>query len=121
MSKIRFSKEEQARLRTLIVVEKVSDKTLVFTQAFKRRVVLLSRQGKTANQIFREAGIDIDLFPAKYFHHVIKRWKKSNLQDGIKKGRPPKVAKKLKEMSIEELKARVAYLEAENDLNLKPE
>ena len=85
MSKIRFSKEEQARLRTLIAVEKVSDKTLVFTQAFK------------------------------YFHHVIKRWKKSNLQDGIKKGRPSKVAKKLKEMSIEELKARVAYLEAEND------
>ena len=83
MSKIRFSKEEQARLRTLIAVEKVSDKTLVFTQAFKRRAVLLSRQGKTANQIFREAGIDIDLFPAKYFHHVIKRWKKSNLQDGI--------------------------------------
>ena len=27
MSKIRFSKEEQARLRTLIAVEKVSDKT----------------------------------------------------------------------------------------------
>ena len=115
MSKIRFSKEEQARLRTLIAVEKVSDKTLVFTQAFKRRAVLLSRQGKTANQIFREAGIDINLFPARYFHHVIKRWKKSNLQDGIKKGRPSKVAKKLKEMSIEELKARVAYLEAEND------
>ena len=83
MSKIRFSKEEQARLRTLIAVEKVSDKTLVFTQAFKRRAVLLSRQGKTANQIFKEAGIDINLFPAKYFHHVIKRWKKSNLQDGI--------------------------------------
>ena len=53
MSKIRFSKEEQARLRTLIAVEKVSDKTLVFTQAFKRRAVLLSRQGKTANQIFK--------------------------------------------------------------------
>ena len=28
---------------------------------------------------------------------------------------PPKVSKKLDEMSIEELKARVAYLEAEND------
>ena len=115
MSKIRFSKEEQARLRTLIAVKKVSDKTLVFTQSFKRRAVLLSRQGKTANQIFKEAGIDIELFPARYFHHVIKRWKKSNLQDGIKKGRPPKVSKKLDEMSIEELKARVAYLEAEND------
>ena len=56
MSKIRFSKEEQARLRTLIAVEKVSDKTLVFTQAFKRRAVLLSRQGKTANQI-KESGV----------------------------------------------------------------
>ena len=37
------------------------------------------------------------------------------MQDGIKKGRPPKVVKKIEEMSIEELKARVAYLEAEND------
>ena len=46
MSKIRFSKEEQARLRALIAVEKVSDKTLVFTQEFKRKAVLLSRQGK---------------------------------------------------------------------------
>ena len=37
------------------------------------------------------------------------------MQDRIKKGRPPKVEKELDEMSIEELKARVAYLEAEND------
>lgn len=100
MSKIRFSKEEQAILRTLIAVTKVSDKTLIFTQAFKRKAVLLSRQGKTASQIFKEAGIDIDLFPSKYFHHVIKQWKKSNLQDGIKKGRPPEVGKELDEMSI---------------------
>lgn len=49
MSKIRFSKEEQVILRTLIAVTKVSDKTLIFTQAFKRKAVLLSRQGKTAN------------------------------------------------------------------------
>ena len=83
MSKIRFSKEEQARLRTLIAVETVSDKTLVFTQAFKRRAVLLNRQGKTANQIFREAGIDINLFPARYFHHVIKRKKLKALGMGI--------------------------------------
>ena len=96
------------------MVEKVSDKTLVFTQVFKRRAVLLSRQGKTANQIFRKAGIDINLFSAKYFHHVIKRWKKSNLQDGIKKGHPSKEAKKIDEMSIEGLKARVAYSEAES-------
>ena len=37
------------------------------------------------------------------------------MQDGIKKGRPPKEAKKLKEMSVEELKAGVAYLEMDND------
>ena len=116
MGTLRYSKEEQEQLRQLYCVEKVTEKMLVFKQSFKRKAVAKSRQGYTANQIFKDAGIDISKYAPKYFHHLLKRWKHDDLSDGIAQGRPRKEAEKsLEEMSIDELKARVAYLELEND------
>lgn len=116
MSTIRYSKEKQEQLRQLYCVEKVTKKMLVFKQSLKRKAVAKSRQGYTANQIFKEVGIDVSKYAPKYFHHLLKRWKHDDLSDEITQGRPKKETKKsLKKMSIEELKARVAYLELEND------
>ena len=111
-----YSKEEQEQLKQLPCVEKVTEKLIFFKQSFKREAVAKSKQGYTANQIFREAGIDINKYAPKYFHHLLKRWKHDNLSDDIKRGRPKKEQHKdINEMSVEELKARVAYLELENN------
>ena len=116
MGTIQYSKEEQEQLKQLPCVEKVSEKMLVYKQSFKREAVAKSKQGYTANQIFSDAGIDIKKYAPKYFHHLLKRWKHNDLSDEIKQGRPKKVQHKdINEMSLEELKARVAYLEVEND------
>lgn len=112
-----YSKEEQEQLKQLPCVEKVTAKMLIFKQSFKREAVAKSKQGYTANQIlFMEAGIDINKYAPQYFHHLLKRWKHNNLSDDIRRGRPKKEFQKdMNEMSLEELKARVAYLELEND------
>lgn len=116
MGTIQYSKEEQEQLTQLPCVEKVTEKMMVFKQSFKREAIAKSKQGYTANQIFREAGIDINKYAPKYFHHLLKRWKHDNLSDDIKRGRPKKEQHKdINEMSVEDLKARVAYLELEND------
>lgn len=116
MGTIQYSKEEQEQLTQLPCVEKVTEKMMVFKQSFKREDIAKSKQGYTANQIFREAGIDINKYAPKYFHHLLKRWKHDNLSDDIKRGRPKKEQHKdINEMSVEDLKARVAYLELEND------
>ena len=116
MGAIQYSKEEQERLKELPCVEKVTEKMLVFKQSFKRDAVAKSKQGFTANQIFIQAGIDINKYAPKYFHHLLKRWKHNDLSDRLKQGRPKKEQHKdINEMSLEELKARVAYLEEEND------
>ena len=116
MGTVHYSKEEQEQLRQLPCVEKVTAKMLVFKQSFKREAIAKSKQGYTANQIFTDAGIDVSKYAPKYFHHLIKRWKHEDLSDNINQGRPKKEQHKdINEMSIEELKARVAYLEVEND------
>ena len=78
-----YNQEEQEQLKQLPCVEKVTEKMLVFKQSFKREAVAKSKQGYTANQIFRDAGIDISKYAPKYFHHLLKRWKHDNLSDDI--------------------------------------
>ena len=97
-------------------VEKATGKMLVFKQSFKREAAAKSKQGYTSNEIFTDSGIDINKYAPKYFHHLLKRWKHNDLSDEVKQERPRKERHKdINEMSLEELKARVAYLEAEND------
>ena len=116
MGTIRYGNEEQEQLKQLPCIEKVTEKMLVFKQSFKRESVAKSKQGFTANQIFTQAGIDINKYAPKYFHHLLKRWKHNDLSNGVKQGRPKKAQhKNINEMSLGELKARVAYLEVEND------
>ena len=116
MGTIRYNKAEQEQLKQLPSVEKVTEKKLVFKQSFKREAVAKSKQGLTANQIFTQAGININKYAPKYFHHLLKRWKHNDLSDGVKQCRSKKAQHKdINEMSIEDLKARVVYLEAEND------
>ena len=115
MSGQKFEGEELQRLNGLPCIEKASEKLLIFKQSFKREAVEKRKEGYTANQIFTEAGIDISKYAPKYFHHLLKRWRHENLSDDIKRGRPKKTVKGINEMSMDELKARVAYLEAEND------
>ena len=73
MGTIRYSNEEQEQLKQLPCIAKVTEKMLVFKQSFKREAVAKSKQGFTANQIFTQAGIDINKYAPKYFHHLLNQ------------------------------------------------
>ena len=85
---------------------------LVFTEQFKQSAISKSEHGISAKQIFKDAGIDVNKYAPKYFQQLVKQWKRAK-----RKGNQSKrfKHKDINEMSLEELKARVAYLEVEND------
>jgi len=63
-------------------VEKITDKHVVYTSAFKTMAVEAYLNGKPSNQIFSDAGIDPTFFVTKYCQSCIKRWKKKYVSEG---------------------------------------
>jgi hypothetical protein len=115
MSKVRFSPDQIQFYQQLPCVLKVSAKMLRFTPEFKLFAIGEHKSGRLATAIFSEAGIDISLFPVRYFYELIKTWRKSDLSVQKPKGRPPSTQVSEQEMLPDKLLARIAYLEAEND------
>lgn len=106
-------------------VEKTTEKHVSFKAAFKSQALKDHGKGISSTEIFRRAGFDISLFPENYCRETIKRWKKSfkkhgedaltsDLRGSGASGRR-RVRKASSEMGESELRARVAYLEAEVD------
>ncbi len=104
-------------------VSKISGSQVTFTGSFKIKAVELSLKGKSPSQIFVELGIDPIFFLPDYPKKSIYRWKKIYLEEGkdvLKEekrgknstGRPKK---KYDPDDLESLRARLAYVEAEND------
>ena len=93
-------------------------------EEFKSRVVREhDKEGKSAKQIFAEAGIPDWLNSGDYAKDNMKRWRRiSKRKDTLKRGRPTaNMNKPISEMSLEELRRRVAYLELENEFLKKLE
>lgn len=89
-----------------------------FNREFKEKAIQLQKEGITANNIFKNAGISIEGKQKDYACKLINRWK-GNKQ--IKKKLNSKEAillKKIKKQEenkrIEYLEAQVVYLKAEN-------
>jgi len=122
MENIRFNEQLIKQLSALEGVEKVTPKMICFTNKFKLYAVNRKRQeGIFAYQIFAEAGVDISLFGKRYFQDLLKSWNQQFTKEGSlafepkTKGRPRKTSENVQHMTSDELKAKVAYLEAEVD------
>ena len=128
MSKIRFTAEQVAELRTNENVTKCSDKAISYSKDFKIKAVKqYLDEGMSAKQIFKEAGFDLRIIGRDNPKSCLGDWRrifKIKGQEGLMaetrgwSGRP-----RVKELTgtkkIEWLEAKVAYLKAENDFLAK--
>ena len=119
-----FTEEERLELEKNPNILKVLNSNVEFCEEFKSRVVREhDEEGKSAKQIFAEAGIPDWLNSGDYAKDNMKRWRRiSKRKDTPKRGRPAlNMNKPISEMSLEELRRRVAYLELENEFLKKLE
>lgn len=111
-----FTPAERALLESNVNVLKVGNSNIIYTKEFKRHAINLCNEGVSVNNIFHDAGIDLSIFPHNYAKYTLKRWRKT--QGSHKEQQVPKRRGRQKDvsnMTREEMEAKIAYLEAEND------
>lgn len=72
-----FTDEEKKSLLQVPYTLKVSDKTITFTNAFKKRFWEMYQDGYTPREIMKSSGYDLDLFSDSRLtsiHASVKRW-----------------------------------------------
>ena len=119
-----FTIEERKELESNPNISKVCNSNVEYTDKFKERVFNERKEfGKSAKQIFEEAGIPDWLNRGKYAQRTLRRWVYQQRHPKTnKRGRPAiDINKPINEMSLEELRQRVAYLELENEFLKKLE
>lgn len=133
MDKSKFSEEQIQALRSNCNVDKCSDKAITYSKEFKIKATKqYNEEGKTASQIFREAGFDLGMIGRHTPKGCLKCWRRALKTKGIdgllveqrgrsggsRKGRPRKLLEDDRER-IKRLEAENAYLKAENDFLAK--
>lgn len=119
-------KNARASFKDNSSISSFTDKQISFTPEFKKKAVKAYKSGKSPAEIFFEEGLDPKVFPEDYCSSTVARWLKNDSLHGPKAfsqerrgknatGRPKGPSKNKKPMSQEQMEARLAYLEAEND------
>ena len=129
MNKSKFSEEQIRALLSNCNVDKCSNKAITYNKDFKIRAVKhYNEDGKTARQIFKEAGFDLNVVGKHIPKDCLKCWRrtfKTKGADGLcvenrgRGGGRPKTKGLTDADRIKRLEATVAYLEAENDFLAK--
>lgn len=116
MSKRIFSSEEQALLQSNQNVKRCSEKSITYTTQFKELAVQQYKAGLTSTEIFKAAGLDLNLIGRKQPKYCVRRWREFGCDDT--RGRHRGVRKKDKHNTetdrLKWLEAEVKYLKAEN-------
>jgi transposase len=127
MKRKRFTDQERQELLKNPNILKVGECSITYNPNFKIQAINAYQEGnKSLAQIFTEAGFDLKLIGKKQPAYCLKRWRKifKRLgQEGLlieargsaKVGGRPRTKPLTIEEEIKQLKARNAYLEAEND------
>lgn len=128
MSKRRFTSEQINGLLGNRNVAKCSDRAITYNKDFKVRAVKQYQdEGKSAKQIFKEAGFDLNAIGKDRPKVCLQDWRRIFKRKGIRglktetrgwSGRP-RIKKLTDAKKIEWLEAKVAYLKAENDFLAK--
>lgn len=109
----KFTDEEREELLRCPHISKVKESNVEYTSSFKAYALTARKEGKLQKQIFLEAGIPSWLLTDDYVCGALRRWQEqSKTKKEVKVGRPKLTEKSLDEMTPEELKAKVRYLEA---------
>lgn len=129
MSRITFSAKEIKTLQKNPNVQRVSERSITYTDEFKNRFIDEYQTGKLPRQIIEENGFNADIIGIKRIEQSAHRWKKAYEKNGligltdsrkISSGRPLKRELTATEI-IERQKARIELLEGKVDLLKKLE
>lgn len=83
MSKITFSSKEIKVLQKNPNIQRVSERSITYTDSFKSRFMDEYLAGKLPRQIFEENGFDVDILGIKRIEQSAYRWKKSYDKNGL--------------------------------------
>jgi len=132
MSKRIFTKEQIVELSQNKHVKKCSEKSITYNKDFKIKAVKqYYEEYLTPNEIFKQAGFNIEVIGKDKPKSCLGRWKKVYQNGGeviFKQenrgktkggGRPRKIRDKTDKDKIERLEAENIYLKAENDFLVK--
>ena len=110
-----FTKEERELLEKNPNVKSVTINQIYYTEEFKDKAIKEYLEGKSANQIFREAGINIEeiSIQTSYASSILSKWRKRK-QNGSSVHYQQKQVKENK-TAYQKLLQRNEYLEAENE------
>lgn len=118
-----FSKEEIRRVSGNKNVARCSERSITYKKEFKTRAVTLHEEGMTPQEIFRQAGFDLNAIGRSTPKECLKRWSKIVRKNGVQSlaeargrhgGRKPKPKDASDTDKIKRLEAEVAYLKEEN-------
>ena len=130
MSKRIFNKEQMVELTKNKNVQKCSEKSITYNNIFKIKAVKqYYDEYMMPNEIFKQAGFDLEIIGKETPRGCLKSWKKIFQRKGITAlrtenrgkggGRPKKIKDKTDKDKIKRLEATVVYLKAENDFLAK--
>ena len=129
MNKDKFSKEQMRELLNNRNVSKCSEKAITYAKDFKVKAVKqYNEEGKTAREIFREAGFDLRVIGKSTPKDCLSDWRKIFKTRGTNglltetrggHGGRQKTKGQTDADKIKWLEAKVAYLKAENDFLAK--
>lgn len=124
MTKNYFTPNQQAELKKNPYAKAVSNKSITYTDEFKRLFIAQSETGKLPREIFEEAGFDADMIGLIRIKRAASRWRTAYKNRGItgledlRKHRSGRSFER--ELNVEEkyarLEARMRLLEAENEM-----
>lgn len=112
--KITFTEKQREILRKNPNVEDVTDCTIKFSKEFKDKAMELNAQGFTPNQIFREAGIDLNIIGRNLAGNCLGNWKHSK-KVKTKNSSKYLAAKTKKNKALKAVIEENKYLRAENE------
>lgn len=110
---MKFNQEQQEKLLKNPNVKAVSDKQIYYTEEFREKALAEYALGKSAKQIFKDAGFNITELSDKrdYACKIISKWRQAK---GSTIHYPQKRIKE-KQSAYQKMAARLEYLEAENE------
>lgn len=106
MKKREFTEEEREKLSNNPVVYSAGKVSVYYTDAFKQIALKEYLKGKSARQIFIDAGIDLDMIGPENAVLNLSEWRRNAKMAPMHKERY---------QNLKKAYDKIAYLEAEND------
>jgi hypothetical protein len=120
-----FTDEQVEKLSKNPNVKNISNKSITYQESFKEHYIEAYKKGKTAREIFNEAGFDLEILGTDRVDSSGKRWRaQSKRLEGLRDTRKggsgrPRTKDLTKDEMIERQKAEIEYLKQERDFLLE--